>query len=122
MNAFQERLQEVRHLNNLKTMFNVNSIPKSSQLRAALDDISSSEIELLYSDFFRPLQRGKQIELFEFLDGKYLVPLDGTQYFSSKKISCNCCLEKKHKTGEKTYYHQVVAAAIVCPGIKQEFL
>lgn len=99
-------------------MFNVTDIPKSTQLRSALDDIPSTEIEGLFSDFFRPVQRAKQLELFEFMDGQYLIPLDGVQYFSSNKISCDCCLTKK--TNKTTaYYHQVVSAAIVCPGIKQ---
>jgi len=119
LNAFQQRLQEKRQLNNLKTMFNVNAIPQSTQLRTAVDNIPSTEIELLFSDFYRPLQRGKQMELLEFMDGKYLIPLDGVQYFSSNNISCTCCLEKKHKNGETTYYHQVVAATIVCPGLRQ---
>ena len=119
INAFQQRLQEKRQLNNLKTMFNVNAIPQSTQLRTAVDNIPSTEIELLFSDFYHPLQRGKQMELLEFMDGKYLIPLDGVQYFSSDNISCDCCLEKNHKNGKTTYSHQVVAATIVCPGIRQ---
>jgi hypothetical protein len=119
MNSFQERLQDIKQANNLKTMFNASTIPKSTQLRSVLDDIPPIEIEPLFADFLHPLQRGKQLEQFEFLDGMYLIPLDGTQYFSSKKISCDCCLEKKHKNEKTTYHHQVVAATIVCPGIKQ---
>ncbi len=118
VNAFQKRLQEKQQLNNLKTLFNVSAIPKSTQLRAALDDVDSTEIEGLFSDFLRPVQRGKQLEQLEFMKNTYLIPIDGTQYFSSNKISCDCCLTK---TSNKTtsYYHQVVAATIVCPGIKQ---
>lgn len=119
MNSFQERLQDIKQANNLKTMFNVSSIPKSTQLRAVLDNIPSTEIEPLFVDFFNPLQRGKQLEVFEFLDDRYLIPLDGTQYFSSNKISCDCCLTKTHGNEETTYHHQVVAATIVCPGVKQ---
>jgi len=121
INAFQQRLQEKQQVNNLKTLFNVATIPKSTQLRTALDDIPPTEIELLFSDFLRPVQRGKQLELFEFMDGNYLIPLDGVQYFSSNKISCDCCLTKTKKK-ITTYYHQVVAATIVCPGIKQVML
>jgi len=118
INAFQQRLQDKQQLNNLKTMFSVSAIPQSTQLRSALDDIPSTHIEGLFGDLFRPLQRGKQLEMFAFMDGKYLVPLDGVQYFSSNTISCDCCLRKvSNKT--TTYYHQVVAATIVCPGIKQ---
>jgi len=121
INAFQQRLQEKQQVNNLKTLFNVSTIPKSTQLRTALDDIPSTEIELMFSDFLRPVQRGKQLELFEFMDGKYLMPLDGVQYFSSNTISCDCCLTKTTKK-ITTYHHQVVAATIVCPGIKQVIL
>ena len=121
INVFQQRLQDKLELNNLKTLFNVAAIPKSTQLRRALDNIPSTEIEQLFPDFLRPVQRGKHLELFEFMDKKYLIPLDGTQYFSSNKISCDRCLTKKLK-GITTYQHQVVAASIVCPGIKQVML
>jgi hypothetical protein len=39
MNSFQERLQDIKQANNLKTMFNASTIPKSTQLRSVLDDI-----------------------------------------------------------------------------------
>jgi len=46
--------------------------------------------------------------------------MDGTGYFSSKKIPCPSCLEKKNrKTGEMTYHHQMLGVAIVHPEIKQ---
>jgi len=118
INAFQERLQELRQVNNLKTLFAVDSIPKATQLRMVLDEIPSVEIERLFADFFRPFQRGKHLELFAFMDKTYLVALDGTQYFTSENISCDCCLAKKNKDGV-TYYHQVVAATLVCPDIRQ---
>ena len=46
----------------------------------------------------------------------YLVSLDGTGYFSSKKVHCEACLQRKNKrTGEITYSHQMLGAAIVHP-------
>ena len=54
-----------------------------------------------------------------YMDDKYLVALDGTQYFSSKKISCSCCLQKQHKNGSITYSHQALQAAMVSPDKKQ---
>jgi hypothetical protein len=48
--------------------------------------------------------------------GGYLVSLDGTTYFTSKEIHCDGCLERKNKkTGEITYSHQALGAAIVHP-------
>jgi hypothetical protein len=50
-----------------------------------------------------------------FLDGHYLVALDGTGYFSSQTIHCASCLHKEHRNGSITYYHQMLGAAIIHP-------
>lgn len=47
------------------------------------------------------------------------MPIDGTQYFSSKDISCGHCLTQSNKRDSITYSHKVVQAAIVHPEIKQ---
>ena len=56
---------------------------------------------------------------FRFLDGSYLLSLDGTQYFSSHEIHCPQCMEKHHRDGKVTYHHQMLGAALVCPGHKE---
>ena len=51
-----------------------------------------------------------------FMEGCYLLTLDGTGYFSSNEVHCGCCLEKKNsQTGEIRYAHQMLGAAIVHP-------
>jgi len=87
----------IEHTNNLKTLFDVHSIPKATQLRDVVDIIGSELLDPAFSDYFRSLQRSKQLEKFQFLNGMYLMPVDGSQYFSSKTISCPGCLTKKHK-------------------------
>lgn len=119
INQFQMRLQKAWHKNNLQTLFNVNTIPKETQMREVIDSITSTELEPIFSDFFKPLQRGKQLEQFKVFKGSYFIPIDATQYFVSQKINCPKCLYKNHSNGNTTFYHQVLAAAIVCPGIKQ---
>jgi len=116
---FQTRLQETLNINNLKTMFHVSGVPKATQFRDVVDILPSHDLENVFSDFFRPLQRGKQLELFRFLDGKYLVSIDGTEYFSSNSISCPCCLTKNLKTGVTIWQHQAVCGAIVHPDNRQ---
>ena len=83
---FQRRMEEEAHGNNLKTLFHVESIPKDSQMKDALDEVDPEEIAPLFDDFFRPLQRGKHLEQYRVLDGRYIVAVDGSQYFSSEKI------------------------------------
>jgi hypothetical protein len=55
-----------------------------------------------------------------FMEGRYLVSIDGTGYFSSEKRHSPFCLEKKNsKTGKSTYYLHTLGAAIVCPGRRE---
>lgn len=116
--TFQHRLQKGCNCNNLKTMFNIESIPKETQLRDILDQAPAEELEHIFSDYLFGLQRAKQLELYQFLNGYYLMPLDGSQYFSSDKICCPGCLTKKTK-GKIRYHHQILQAAIVHPDMKQ---
>ena len=70
----------------------------------------------LYKRVFSQLQRGKVLEELVFMEGYYLLSLDGTGYFSSQTVHCESCLEKKSKDGESTTYsHQMLGAAIVHP-------
>jgi hypothetical protein len=47
------------------------------------------------------------------------VALDGTGYFSSKTIHCASCLHKVHRNGSRTYYHQMLGAAIIHPDVRE---
>jgi hypothetical protein len=47
------------------------------------------------------------------------MPVDGSQYFSSQKISCPSCLTKTSKKGVIRYSHQILQAVIVHPDNKQ---
>ena len=115
---FQKRLQDAIHKNNLSTLFAVSKIPCDTQLRDTIDSCDPQQIEVIFSDYFSLLQRGKQLESFQVLDGHYLIAIDGTQYFSSEKLHCPQCLHKKTK-GRLRYHHQIVQAAMVCPGMRQ---
>ena len=59
---------------------------------------------------FALLQRGKGLEGFHFLDGHYLLSIDGTGYFSSSKAHCKNCCEKHHRDGRVVYYHPMLGA------------
>lgn len=117
--AFQRRLQTGCHLNNLRTMFNIESIPKDTQLRDVLDQSPSEDLEIIFSDFIHQLQRSKKLESYQFLDGFYLVPLDGSEYFSSENLCCTGCLQKEKPKGNIRYHHQILQAVIVHPDMKQ---
>ena len=114
--AFQRRVQDRIHRNNLHTIFGVHNIPKDSQLRNLLDNLSLESLSPIFADFLHDLQRGKHLAQYQLLDGKYLIPIDGSEYFSSEKIHCPHCLHSKPKKGKPRYYHQILQATIVSPG------
>jgi hypothetical protein len=95
--AFDERRQDPN--DNFRTIYGIDHVPCDTQMRAILDPVDPDHLRPLFGDVFRRLQRGKALEDFVYLDGPYLVSLDGTTYFSSTKVPCSSCLEKHHRGG-----------------------
>src|SRR5467141_5438187 len=87
-------------------------------MRERLDPVSPESLRPSFTLVFRQLQRGKALEPMAFLDGHYLLALDGTGYFSSQTIHCASCLHKVHRNGSITYYHQMLGAAIIHPDFR----
>jgi Transposase DDE domain len=100
---------------NLGTIYAIDHVPCDTQMREILDPVSPESVRPLFKSVFGQLQRGKALESMRFLDDFYLLALDGTEYFSSKTIHCASCLQKVHRNGSITYYHQMLGAALVHP-------
>ena len=99
--AFDDRRRDPN--NNFRTIYGINRVPSDSQMRAILDPVDPAGLRTPYCETFRRLQRGQVLKRFVYLDGHYLLSLDGTTYFSSSKIHCSSCLEKHHRNGSITY-------------------
>ncbi len=115
--AFDERRIEAPH--NLMTIYGMGSIPCDTSMREILDGVDPNDLRPLFTDAFRQLQRGKVLEQMVFMQGCYLLNLDGTGYFSSSKLYSDACMKKQHKNGKITYYLYAVGAAIVNPYYKE---
>ena len=114
--AFDDRRRDPN--DNFRTIYGINRVPCDSQMRAVLDPVD-------------PAGRGPRsarssvacnaarAQRFVYLDGHYLVSLDGTTYFSSAKIHCPSCLVKQHRNGNITYSHQLLGATLVHPDLKE---
>lgn len=100
---------------NLKNLYHVQTPPSDTYLGERLDELDPIHLRPAFKKLFSKLQRSKKLENFEFLDGHYLLSLDGTGEFSSGNISCPHCCKKKHKNGTITYYHQMLGGCIVHP-------
>jgi len=103
---------------NLATIYGIERVPCDTHMRERLDPVSPASLRPSFTSVFRQLQRGKVLEEMMFLDGYYLLALDGTGYFSSPTIHCASCLHKVHRNGSITYYHQMLGAAIIHPDFR----
>jgi hypothetical protein len=104
---------------NLKTIYGIEHVPCDTHMREVLDPVSPESLRPVFQSVFRQWQRGKVLEPMVFLDGCYLLALDGTGYFSSPTIHCASCLHKVHRNGSITYSHQMLGAAIIHPDMRE---
>ena len=115
--AFDHRRRDPN--DDFRTIYGIHHVPCDSQMRDILDPLDPAVLRPSFREIFRRLQRGKMLQRFAYLDGHYLLSLDGTGYFSSSKIHCSSCLEKHHRNGNITYYHQLLGATLVHPDLKE---
>jgi hypothetical protein len=101
--------------NNLQRVYGIGRVPCDTSMRERLDPVDPEHLRPAFTTVFRHLQRGKALEEMVFVQGHYLLALDGTGYFSSKAIHCDSCLEKHHRNGTVTYSHQMLGAALIHP-------
>lgn len=136
---FQKRLKKKHHKNNLQTLFDIKEIPESTQLRAITDEIDSAYFSGFFDEYTHWLGRGKHLLDYQLFPGKYYIPMDATEYFSSYSISCEKCLKTKAKKkksnkdaandeheilceeheGSIRYSHKALQIAIMHPDMKQ---
>jgi hypothetical protein len=104
---------------NLRTLYQVEQAPADTTLRERLDEVDPQTMRGAFKSVYTAFQRGKGLEPFAFLDGKYLILMDGTEYYCSKNIKCESCCSKKHTNGSISYHHQVLGTVIAHPNMKQ---
>ena len=111
---FQKRMEDARQTSNLKTLFGVSSVPRDTCMRESLDRLDPKHLAPVFADFFREIQRSKELEQYRVFNSFYVAAIDGSSYFGSEKLHCPGCLMKKGR-----YEHQIVQVAMVHPGKRQ---
>lgn len=115
---YQRRWFEEIRTSNLNSVFKVSKPPGDTQFRKIIDKVDPNDIKPIFKDFLLRLQRHKYLEKYVFMNNAYLVPIDGSEYFSSEKVNCPGCLKKKNGNSLR-YHHQILQAVIVHPDQKQ---
>ena len=117
--AFDHRRKQGGH--NLRTIFGIGSIPCDTSMRHILDGVKPIDLRPAFKEIFARLQRSKILEKYLFMEGCYLLSLDGTGYFSSSVLTSSACLEKINKKTQEVigYYIYMLGASIVHPDRKE---
>jgi len=110
---YDEQLKE-----NLKTLFQLESLPSDTRMREVVDDVESKQLRAPFKRLLAQVQRGKDLEAYQYYRGAILLSLDGTGYFSSNDVHCDNCCVKQHRDGKVSYYHQMLAGCLVHPDHK----
>lgn len=125
---FQNEMEDEKKFHNLKSLFKVDRIPSNTHLRDIIDELDYSQFRIIFKKLFADLQRSKLFERYEFIrmHGRphYLINSDGSGYFRSEKIKCDCCMEynttKENKPIIK-FGHNMLGSALVHPDHKEVF-
>lgn len=91
--------------------------PCDTQLRTLLDPVDPAHLRPAFRAVHRHLQRHKALAPYRYLEGYYLVSIDGTGQFASSEISCPDCCTQTSK-GQTRSYHQRLGAVLVHPDLK----
>jgi hypothetical protein len=114
--AHQQTLRQAKGMSNAERLFGMSQIPCDNQIRTLLDPVPPGQLFPMFTTITQALVATGTIDTFQVFDDTVLIALDGTQYFSSQRISCPNCSQKTSATGTVTYSHSVITPVIVAPG------
>jgi hypothetical protein len=113
----QRRLENGHARSNCQTLFDIAKIPTDNQIRDMLDPAPPELLEPVFAELVAILEGvNGGLDKFQRLGGHILIALDGTEYFSSKKIHCRNCSTRQRGKGEKEYFHAMLGVTLVAPG------
>jgi hypothetical protein len=113
---YQRQLNSRSGRDNAQSLFGLEKIPSVEQIRNILDQLAAQGLFPVFISLYQALQVQGHLQAFAQLDGNLLVALDGTDYYSSQKVSCPCCSMRTSSEGQVTYSHKALLPVIVAPG------
>ena len=114
--AHQEDLKRRTGQSNAKSLFGMDQIPSDNQLRSLLDPVAPAFVSPVFRDIYRRLDRAEVLKDYRSHANCLLIAMDGTEYFSSKKIHCEQCSRRELSNGAINYFHSVLTPVIVQSG------
>lgn len=113
---YQRQLNSRSGRDNAQSLFGLAQIPSVEQIRNILDQLAAQGLFAVFVSLYRTLQAQGYLDRFKRLGNSLLVALNGTEYYSSQKVTCPCCSTRTHRNGQVTYSHKALLPVIVAPG------
>jgi hypothetical protein len=117
--AHQQLMQQAQGVNNGRTLFGIEKLPTDNLIRLVLDAVNPRLLRPVFASVFAYLHQQNVLDSFRSFANTLLVALDGTGYFYSESIHCDCCSVAHHRDGRISYTHTALMPAIVTPGSPQ---
>jgi len=119
--SFQQKMEQARGRNNVRSLFQVERIPGGNHIRQTLDPVEPHHLFSLFDDLHRAFAQTGVLENMRAVGNTRLIALDATWYFSSqsKNVCCPNCSCIQHAEGKTTHFHSAITPVIVSPGHSQ---
>lgn len=117
--AHQRDMQLRKGQSNAECLFELEELPSDNQIRNLLDPVAASHVNGMYRYIFTELERTPMLDTYRSYGKQLLIAIDGTEYFSSKKLHCGNCSQRVLNNGETRYFHSALTPVIVQPGRAQ---
>ncbi|MEZ4605262.1 MAG: ISNCY family transposase [Deinococcales bacterium] len=115
---YQRSLEKRKAQNNARNIFSLEKIPTDTHIRTMLDGIEAENLGVVYRHIINTALKQEELRRkYQVRHEKkyyYLLAMDGTQYFSSEKISCEQCKRTERK-GKISYSHSMIPPVLVHP-------
>ncbi len=111
--AHQRRMQDTTGRSNAQTLFGIGQTPTDPHIRNLLDPLAPTEVFPLFPQLFAQLEQAGVFAPYRDIHDTFLLPLDGTQYFSSQQIHCPQCSTRTLSNGTMQYSHTVITPMVV---------
>lgn len=112
----QRSLQRRKGKSNASNVFGLEKIPTDTHTRTLLDGVNAECLGVVYRHFINTLVDQEELKYQVGYEESqyYLLAMDGTEYFSSEKISCQHCT-KTERNGKIRYSHSMIPPVLVHP-------
>lgn len=113
--SHQRAMQQAKGCNNAQSLFGITRIMSDNQTRNHVDTIDHKYFYPVFSNIYDRLSDSGYLDKYRFFNDCLLVPIDGTEFFRSSKISCKNCSVSDYSNGKTSYSHKVLTPVIAAP-------